>query len=376
MTLPAARAEFLLPDGLVHMAPGGESPSLASTAAVLARYLECKGTGPGAEAARWEVYHRAKRLVAALFGLPGEESIAFVPSVSDGMNAVSHALPVRDGDNIVVEDVEFGAVFYPWLHLRERGVEIRIVRQRDWDPSEGHYAAAVDARTRAVAVSQVSYLTGLRHNVEALAAIAHARGAWLVLDATHAAGVVPVPGELCDFVLSACYKWVLGWHGVAMLGWNRARTGDVQPGLMGWRTPAAVPDHTKPLEYTTRPGASRFETGGPSYVGIFVLENALRYVLDAGIDRISDHDLRLAGELNRALRRLALDVATPPEPQHRAANTCFWHLEPAAVAQSLAEQGIWVSGGDGRVRIGTHLWCSDEDVSATVEALRRLTCGL
>ncbi len=369
----APRSDFELPEGLLHLAPGGESPSLRRHRETLDRYLAAKGTGPAGQEVRWEMYHSAKLLAAPLLGLSGEDSIAYVPSVSDGMNVLSHAIPVSAGDNVVIEDREFGAALYPWLHLERQGVEVRLVRQRDWAPGENAYREAVDDRTRAIVVSYVSYLTGLRHNLEELSRIAHDRGAWLVVDATHAAGVVPVPGALCDFVLSACYKWLLGWHGVALLGWNRERVLDLEPALLGWRTPVDVPDRENPKQFELRPGAARFETGNPSNVGLFVLETSLRYLLETGLDRITEHDLQLSGMLNRRLRDLGYDVATPPEARHRAGNTCFWHPEPEALAQRLADDdGIWVSGGDGRIRIGTHLWADEEDVNAVIAALQRL----
>ncbi|HLZ72274.1 MAG TPA: aminotransferase class V-fold PLP-dependent enzyme [Dehalococcoidia bacterium] len=366
-----ARSDFELPDGLIHLAPGGESPSLRTHRAVLERYFASKGTGPAGQRTREEVTQSVRGLAAELFGLPGAETIAFVPSVSDGMNALSHALPVRAGDNVVIEDREFGAVLYPWLHLERQGVEVRLVRQRDWEPAEGAFRAAIDARTRAVACSQVSFLTGLHHNLEALAELARARGAWLVVDATHAAGAVPVPGPLCDFVLSACYKWLLGWHGVALLGWNRERVPEIEPALLGWKTPEAVPDREQPKTYVRSSDATRLEIGNPSYVGIFVLENALRYLQAIGIERIAEHDRALSGRLNRALRELGLDVATPLDANYRAGNTCFWHAEPQALATKLAAESIWVNGSDGRIRMGTHLWCGEADVEAAVVAVDR-----
>ncbi|HEY7294680.1 MAG TPA: aminotransferase class V-fold PLP-dependent enzyme [Dehalococcoidia bacterium] len=367
----APRSDFELPEGLIHLAPGGEAPSLRSHRTVLDRYLACKGTGPAGQTARGEVVHAVRELAAELLGLPGAASIAFMPSVSDGMNALSHALPVRPGDNVVIEDREFGAVLYPWLHLERQGVEVRLVRQRDWEPAEGAFRAAIDGRTRAVAASQVSFLTGLHHNLDALSALAHAHGAWFVVDATHAAGAVPVPGPLCDFVLSASYKWLLGWHGVALLGWNRERVPDVEPAILGWKTPEAVPDRENPKAYVHSEDATRFEIGNPSYVGIFVLENALRYLRQIGIERIAEHDRRLSGMLNRSLRELGLDVATPLDAAYRAGNTCFWHSQPEALAAKLADDGVWVTGGDGRIRIGTHLWCSEVDVETALAALER-----
>jgi selenocysteine lyase/cysteine desulfurase len=133
-----------------------------------------------------------------------------------------------------------------------------------------------------------------------------------------------------------------------------------------------VPDRTDPKQFDGRQDATRFEAGNPSYAGIYVLENGLRYLLETGLERITEHDLRLAGMLNRELRELGLEVATPLERAHRAANTCFWHPEPEVLAGRMAEEGIWLNGSDGRIRIGTHLWCDEDDVAATAAALRRV----
>jgi len=92
--------------------------------------------------------------------------------------------------------------------LRERGVEARVLRTRAHF-SLDDLAALVDRRTRLILASQVSYLTGQRLDLARCADIAHGVGGRLAVDATHAAGVVPVPGGACDFVVSSCYKWLL-----------------------------------------------------------------------------------------------------------------------------------------------------------------------
>ena len=69
-------------------------------------------------------------------------------------------------------------------------------------------------------VSHVSYLTGQRVDLARCAEIARGVGAWLAVDATHGLGVAPVPGELCDFVVSSCYKWLLATHGVGIFAYN------------------------------------------------------------------------------------------------------------------------------------------------------------
>ncbi|HET8647190.1 MAG TPA: aminotransferase class V-fold PLP-dependent enzyme, partial [Vicinamibacteria bacterium] len=213
----APLADFNNLDGLVHLAAGGESPSLRAQVGAVQRYVLHKGrmgAGTPGFALKQEAYDRLKRNAATLFGVTPEE-IAFAASVADGASQIALSLPWRAGDNVVVEDLEFRSSLLPWTRLAGRGVELRVLRHRDWTPAEAHIRAAVDGRTRAIAVSQVNYLTGIQHNLEALREIADGVGALLYADVTHAAGAVPVPARLCDFAVSATYKWLIGCQGVA-----------------------------------------------------------------------------------------------------------------------------------------------------------------
>src|SRR5215207_4486975 len=209
----APLSDFTNLDGLVHLAAGGESPSLRAQMEAVQAYVSHKGRmglGTPGYALKQEAYDRCKRNAATLFGVTAE----------DGASQIALSLPWREGDNVVLEDVEFLSSLLPWTRLRDRGVEVRVIRHRDWSADEAHFRSAVDSRTRVIAVSQVNYLTGIQHNLEALRSIADGAGALLYADVTHAAGAVPVPGGLCDFAVSATYKWLIGCQGVALVAWN------------------------------------------------------------------------------------------------------------------------------------------------------------
>src|SRR6185437_12545338 len=138
----------------------------------------------------------------------------------------------------------------------------------------------VDARTRIVSVSQVSYLTGQRLNMPAVADIAWQAGARLIVDATHALGVVPVDANLCDFLVSSCYKWLLAVHGAGVFVWNRSRVTDLRPASLGWHSVARRGGIGHPTDVILRPDADRFEVGNPSLPSIYVLNNALTRLFD------------------------------------------------------------------------------------------------
>ena len=88
----------------------------------------------------------------------------------------------------------------------ERLVNVVLRQTRGTGPDR--YAECIDVRTRVIGVSYVSYLTGERHYLSALRALADSVGALLVVDFTQAAGYLPIEASVADFAFSACYKWL------------------------------------------------------------------------------------------------------------------------------------------------------------------------
>ena len=137
---------------------------------------------------------RPKERLAALTGLPAADH-ALIGSASEGIARALSAIDWRPGDNVVVSALDYASGRHSMLRLGQLGVEPRIVPGRGWRIEPADLLAACDARTRAVYVSQVTSLTGQRVDVAALAA-GLPQGTMLIVDASHALGVVPVDGRL------------------------------------------------------------------------------------------------------------------------------------------------------------------------------------
>ena len=373
MAALAAKSDFLGLESLAHLAAGGETPPLATQPATLQQWVAKKGLGPDGGAERTATLTRLRERAAALFGVTAAE-IALASSAGEAMSQVALSVELQPGDNVVMQDVEFKSASLPWVGLRRRGVEIRVIKHADWTPEEAHFGAAVDGRTRVLVTSQVNYLTGIHHNMEALRALADRSGAYLVNDATHAAGAVTVPGRLCDFTVSACYKWILGCQGIAFLVWNRERVPQLEPAITGWRSATDMFGTESPLAAVWHDSAQRLEAGNPPWAQVFYQEEGLRYLLDLGIERISAHNLALSDEVNARLRHLELNVATPADPRFRAGNNCFWTADPEGVQERLfRDHRVLISGYSGRVRISTHIYNDEEDVNQLFTALKKVT---
>ncbi|HEV8638742.1 MAG TPA: aminotransferase class V-fold PLP-dependent enzyme [Chloroflexota bacterium] len=362
------KSRFVGLEDVAHLCAGGEAPWLRSHDEACRRFGELKSGGMAGRDEMFRVYARAKERIAGMLGLaPGR--VAFLAHASEGLNQAVASVDWRTGDNAVFADLEFPSLMYPVARLRDRGVEPRVVRSRDHRVSIDDLAAAVDERTRLVLVSQVSYLTGQRLDLAGCAEVARSVGAWLAVDATHALGVAPVDGTLCDFVVSACYKWLLATHGVGVFAYDPDRVGELAPHLIGWHSVGQPGGLVDPLAAPLREDASRLEAGNPSLLGLFVLDSALAQLAPFDAGTVLEHALALGGELIEGLRRRGRTVITPGAPEERAGNVCFLCPGAAGLAARLAERGVLVWGSEGRVRVSAHLYDDAADVERFFAAL-------
>src|SRR5262249_19656356 len=156
-----------------------------------------------------------------------------------------------------------------------------------------------------------------------VAELARSRGALLAVDATHALGVVPVAGDLCDVVVSSCYKWLLATHGVGVFAYDPDRGGDLRPNGIGWHSTDHRAGLSDPLAMPLRPDASRLEAGNPSLLGLCVLDNALATLETVDPAAVAEHAVALSGELVAGLRARGRVLLTPAPAEERAGNVCF-----------------------------------------------------
>jgi selenocysteine lyase/cysteine desulfurase len=365
------KRDFIGVEDVAHLCAGGETPFLKRNADALLRFSLDKSRGMPGRAEHYRVYGEAKERLARLLHVePGD--IAFLGSASDGVNVAALAMDWRPGDNVVVEDIEYPSVVYPWARARERGVEVRVVATRGGDVDMAALAAAIDGRTRMLAVSQVSYLSGVRHDLEALRALADTVGARLLVDVSHALGVVPVHADLCDIAVSCCYKWILGAHGLGICVWNRRRWPDLAPAQVGWASVAERGAPSDRAAYRLKDDAARLELGNPAFPSVYVTSSGADYLLAAGVDRIEAHVLALGERLREGLVALGLPVLTPAPAERRAGNYCFATDDGPRLHAELFKRGVLVWEGEGRIRVSVHGYNDLGDVDRCLDALREI----
>lgn len=367
-----AKSEFVGLENITHLAAGGETPMLKSHRQVIDQFMIDKSCGEEARALEADMVELARGKCARLFSVSPEE-ITFLSNASEGINNVAYGLDWQKGDNVVVADVEFPSGILPWTRFENLGVEVRVVRHKNWFIDLEDIAALIDERTRVVTISHVSMFTGQRIDLESLSGLVRSSNALLLLDATHAAGVVPVDASLADIMVSSCYKWLLGVHGAAVYYVNRERLPDFCPPFLGWNSPAEHGGWEKPTEFTLQPSAHQFQPGNAGFISVYILNNALDHILKTEIKSIEQHALTLSGMIYESVESLGFELMTPFEDSQRAGNVCFMAENIEGIRQVLERQQVLIWGayaGFGRLRISTHLYNDSTDVERCIAALQ------
>ncbi len=355
----------------VWLFTAAEGPPLAVQECALSRYLTNRshaGVGREEHAA---VEARLRGRLGDMLGLPAAD-IALVSNSSEAINAIAGSLDLQPGDNVVINDLEYPSVIQPWLRLASQGIEVRIARHDSWRLPAESIAALIDTRTKVVAVSHVSYVSGWRHDLAGISAAADRVGAFVMLDATQSLGAVRVPAHLVDAVVCSSYKWLLGGHGLGILAWNQARRPLPMPASVGWRSVPDVFTDDRLRSYRLYDDARRFEVGFPSYPSIYSLDASTGWLAGFDPDTVEQHVLTLSGRLVEGLAAQGWNVLTPAEPEHRAGSVAVRAAHGDTLAEAMARLGIHCWGGDGRLRFSTHLFNSDADIQQLLEVLDRI----
>jgi len=322
-----------------------------------------------------------KPLFAKLIGAKTEE-IAFIENTSVGLNIAANMPHYPPGSKVVTTDYEYSSVIYPYLRS-SLGVKVHYVKNVDGKILLGDVEKAVDDETVAVVVSHVHWLNGFRHNLRALSEIAHEHGAYLIVDAIQSAGAVKIDVERddVDFLASSCYKWLLSPPGAGYLYVKEELIKKFEPTFVGWRSNVNMKERD-PRSLRLPETASKFEIGSPSFISLVGAVEALKLLLNIGLENIERRVLRLTDHLIGAIKDLGLRLTTPEEPSHRSGIVNFRIDKPEEVVERLNEKGIvpcgaradWVKCSPqfyNTIRVAPHFYNTQEEIDKFIEVIKK-----
>lgn len=360
--------------------------------------MEAYLTGNGCNLSRGgyeTAYSLAQQVLAvreklcALFGFDAPERVIFTPGATHSLNYLMQGL-LRPGDHVIVSSMEHNAVVRPLIWIRDRsGVESEVIPcnkfgQMDPDKLE----KAIRPNTRAVVLTHASNVCGTIMPLAETGDICARHGVFFIADTAQTAGVIPL--DFYRMKLSALafagHKGLLGPQGIGGFLIDGELAHALNPLIMGGTgsvsSSEAMPDFLP----------DKFEPGTLNLPGILGLGAALDFVRQTGIDRILDHEQRLAGQFLSAVSEMdGIRIAGLPGTQGRCAvvSLDFTRQDNAEIAYLLDSQyGISTRCGlhcapwahktlgtfpRGTVRFSFGYFNTEQEVSKAIEAVAALS---
>jgi len=302
-------------------------------------------------------YEAARGTIAGFIGAQHDE-VVFTKNATEAYNLVAYSFgnaaagsrfAIGPGDEVCVTEMEHHSNLVPWQMLCERtGATLRWLPLTD----EGRLDLTdldrlVNERTKVLAFVHVSNILGTANDVEALVQRAREVGAYTLLDGAQSAPhqSVDVTQLGVDFFVFTGHK-MLAPSGIGVL-WGRKELLDAMPPFMGG---GSMIETVQMSSSTYAPAPERFEAGTPVISQAVALAAACGYLSAVGLDRITEHERALTGQLLDGLRTLpGASVLGPDTVEMRGSAVSFVvdGVHPHDVGQSLDDLGI-------AVRVGHH----------------------
>jgi selenocysteine lyase/cysteine desulfurase len=278
----------------------------------------------------------------------------------------------------VTNDLHYESCLYSYKMRQKAGLDVRIVKHRDWQIDIHDLEKLVDNKTKLIATTLVSNVNGLLQDVKAMSDLAHAHGAYLFADIIQGCGAIPIDVKAMgiDFASCSTYKWLMGLRGFGYLYVREDLQGTVvkptefSGGVRFNYAPwASTPEPGAPdIGFTPRKGAGEYEVGNVSNVASYCQYESLQYIQRLGIENIRAHVRPLTSRLQKELPGLGYPCITPKG--NESPIVTFLVKDPKAAAERLRKANIELTLRFGsQMRIAVSVFNSSEDVDRLLQAL-------
>ena len=337
-------------------------------------------------------HEEARKKVAELLHAHSEEEIIFTKGTTDSINMLARSFGdavVKEGDEIIVSQLEHHSNIVPWQMLCERkGAVLKVIPLReDLSFDIEAFKGLLSEKTRLVSVAQVSNVLGIVNPVEEIIRLAHARGVAVCVDGAQSVPhlAVDVQEMDCDFLVMSAHK-MYGPTGLGVLYGKKEWLDKLPPAEGG----GEMIEHVSFEKTTYNVLPYKFEAGTPNFVGSYAFGKAIDYLQSIGLEQIAEHENALAKYMETQLLLLP-HVRVYAAGRKKAGAVSFnvyredgVLIHPFDVGVLLDRQGVAVRTGHhcaeplidylgvpGTVRASVAMYNTKEDIDIFIAALKK-----
>lgn len=381
MTTPLPRDQFPVTERYRYFDHAGVSPIPRVAADATQWWMERSLTKGKVDYDELIARQESARTTAAqLMGVAADD-VAFIKNTTEGLGFVAAGLDWRDGDRVVIPDLEFPSAIYPFLALEDRGVKVDRVtpigdgRVLPLDEFERVITSGLPPKL--VVVSWVQFARGWRTDVAGLARLAHDAGALLCLDAIQGVGLLPAAFADwgVDVAMAGAHKWMLGPEGIGVLYVAEDLRDRLRPVEPGWASMAHDADYDN-LAIAWAGSARRYEGGTANNAGTAAFDASLRLIAAAGVTDIWQHVDALCDHLVHALTPIPNVTVLSNRSAEGRSGIVSIRIDgqpPEELARTLNAQQFVCSARGGGVRIAPHGYNTADEIDALVASVAAAT---
>lgn len=373
MTISEARELFPhIKEGKIYFNHASTGPFSTKVLSVLDKQIKEKTIG---EIDGYENFvsttAETKALLGSMINCP-PDNIAFTDNTTNSINILARGLTWKEGDEIILNDLEFPANVYPFLNLKEKGVNIKFVPSNNGIVETEKLIEAVTEKTKLISVSFVQFLTGYRIDLEKLGQFCEEKNILLCVDAIQGLGAIKLDVQKCKINFLACgtQKWLLGMMGLSFIYVDDNLLKNIKPAYAGW---LSVENAWDLLNYnlTYRPNAERFQPGTLNAFGIYVLNTSLKIFRDAGLTEVENAVISNSTYFINRLVELGLEpILRDVQKNNIAGIVSFRHQKANQIFKLLMDNDIHCAVREGMVRFAPHFYNTKDDIDIVINHLR------
>lgn len=320
-----------------------------------------------------KVVDETKEILAKMINC-NPDRIAFLDNTSNGLNLLAQSINWKNGDRILLNDVEFPANVYPFLNLKRFGVEVDFVKSNNGIVTADQIIQSVKPQTKLISISFVQFLSGYRADLEKIGNFCHTNNIVFCVDGIQGIGVQPIDitNYKIDFLSCGTQKWLMGMQGLAFIYVDEKLQEKLTPANVGW---LSVEDAWNLLDYkmNLKHTANVFQGGTLNSFGIYAFNTSLKIFNEYGFENAYKEILSNTKYFIERLDKIGLScVLNKCSEKELAGIVSIKPSKPEEIFNTLNQRKIICSLREGLVRFSPHFYNTFEDIDKVVDELQKI----
>ncbi|MGN1328019.1 MAG: aminotransferase class V-fold PLP-dependent enzyme [Clostridia bacterium] len=336
-----------------------------------------------------EVYENTRSKVAKFINAKHPEEIIFSKNATESLNLLAYSYGLNNlkkDDEVVISIMEHHSNLVPWQKVTKQtqsNLKYMYING-EFEITDEEIETKITAKTKIVAITHISNVTGTINNINKIIKQAHKMGAIVIVDASQSIAHIKIDVQAldCDFLVFSGHK-MLAPLGIGVLYGKREILNKMEPFIMG----GDMIEYVYEQETTFAPLPNKFEAGTQNVEGVIGLGAAIDYIENLGYDKIQKIEREVVDYAVQELRKLDyIDLYLTPNAKNHSSVISFniKGIHPHDVASILDSQGVCVRSGnhcaqpllryisiDSTCRASFYIYNTKEDVDKLVQTLNK-----